>query len=971
VIPYNDAFRFFMTSKLPNPHFPPEVCVKVTLLNFTITMTGLEEQLLVVAVQEEMPELAEKKNELTISNARMSKELYDIESQILYLLSHSEGNILDDTNLIETLAQAKITSAEVTEKMVEAVATEKEIDERSSEYRPVAFRTSLIFFCIADLNKVDSMYQYSLPWFTALFISSIGAAEQSSDIQKRLGILNEHFMYLLYVNICRSLFEAHKLLFSFLLTIKLLQGDNKIDSDIWRFLLAGTRPDKEELVCPFKWIEGRCWQEVECMSTLPAFHGFAHDFGNHEKHWREMFDSNNPQTMKFPGKWDKLNSLEKMCFLRALRPDKCIEAMQNFVVEHLEVKYITPPPFDLSGAYEDSANATPLIFILSTGCDPAKDLLEFADRQNQEVSSIALGQGQGVIAERLLDNGFTQGGWVLLQNCHLFVSWMPTLERIVEEMDPKKINEQFRLWLTSMPSAAFPTQVLQGSVKMTKEPPKGLRANLAQTYYKLNDELLEKTKKPTIFKKLLFALAFFHSNVIERKKFGPLGWNIPYDFNDTDINISMTQLELYLDMYEEVPWEVLKTLTAIVNYGGRVTDDKDIRTIDIILTTYFRPETLDDDHAFSASGTYRSIAVGPDGAYQAYKDYITSLPINPEPEAFGMHENANITCAQAETYSNFEIILALQPRVAGGGGLSREDQIGMVAKDIEDKLPLLFNIDNIMLMYPTRYDESMNTVLVQELAKFNRLLTVMKKSLKDLQLALKGLVVMSAELEHMGTAIFNTLVPEIWSSKAYPSLKPFGAWCQDLLDRLAFYQDWVDNGLPSVYWVSGFFFPQAFTTGSLQNHARRHTIPIDECNFVYKMMDEEREDIACPPDDGAYIYGLFSEGARWDKRTHGLEDPFPKELFSTMPVILLDPVRNKPLPESGIYRMPIYKILTRTGVLATTGHSSNFVMWMEVPSDRPTCFRQSLVSETNANIKFCDQEAWINAGVACFCALRF
>jgi dynein heavy chain len=970
-IPYNDAFRFYLTSKLPNPHYPPEVCVKVTLLNFTITMSGLEEQLLVVAVQEEMPDLAEKKNELTISNARMSKELYDIESQILYLLSHSEGNILDDTNLIETLAQAKITSAEVTEKMVEAVATEKEIDTRSNEYRPVAYRSSLLFFSIADLNKVDSMYQYSLPWFTLLFISGIAAAPSSNDLVTRLNILNEYFTYSLYVNVCRSLFERHKLLFSFLLCVKILQGDNKIDSEIWRFLLSGTRPTHAEVECPFPWIESRCWSEVTCLSTIGDFDGFAADFKNHEKHWREMFDSNTPQDAKFPGKWDELNSLSKMCFLRALRPDKCIEAMQNFVVEHLEVKFITPPPFDLSGSYESSTSMIPLIFILASGCDPAKDLLEFASTCGQEVSSIALGQGQGPIAERLITAGIEKGGWVLLQNCHLFVSWMPTLDRMCEEMEPGKTSDQFRLWLTSMPTAAFPVAVLQSSVKMTKEPPKGLRANLAQTYYKLNDDLLEKTKKPDVFKKLLFGLAFFHANVIERKKFGALGWNIPYDFNDTDIGISMTQLELYLDMYDEVPWDVLKTLTAVVNYGGRVTDDKDIRTIDIILSTYFRPDTLIDDHKFSESGMYRSLPVNPDSAYTAYLDYIKSLPINPEPEAFGMHDNANITCAQAETYSNFEIMLALQPRVAGGVGLSREEQIGMVAKDIEDKLPLLFNIDNIMLMYPTRYDESMNTVLVQELAKFNKLLAVMQKSLKDLQLALKGLVVMSAELEHMGTSIFNTLVPDMWSGVAYPSLKPFGAWCNDLLDRLAFYQDWVDNGLPSVFWVSGFFFPQAFTTGSLQNYARKHTIPIDECEMVYTMQDAEREEITCPPDDGAYIYGLFCEGARWDKATHGLQDPLPKELFSVMPVILLLPTRNKPLPSEGIYRMPIYKILTRTGVLATTGHSSNFVMWMEVPSDKPTIYRQSLCSETNANIMFCDQEAWINAGVACFCALRF
>ena len=247
----------------------------------------------------------------------------------------------------------------------------------------------------------------------------------------------------------------------------------------------------------------------------------------------------------------------------------------------------------------------------------------------------------------------------------------------------------------------------------------------------------------------------------------------------------------------------------------------------------------------------------------------------------------------------------------------------------------------------------------------------MHSSTKEVQLALKGLVVMSADLDAMGTAVFNQLVPGMWEEKAYPSLKPLMGWVQDLVDRLDFFTNWVDNGLPKVYWISSFFFPQAFMTGTLQNYARKHNFPIDECEMEYKFKDEEHKDIKAGPEDGAFIFGLFVEGARWSKKEHGLVDPIPKELFSTMPTMLLSPIRNKPIPRDGIYRMPVYKILTRTGVLSTTGHSTNFVFWMEVPSPRETCFRQSLVSETNANIKFCDQADWIKAGVACFCSLRF
>jgi dynein heavy chain len=137
------------------------------------------------------------------------------------------------------------------------------------------------------------------------------------------------------------------------------------------------------------------------------------------------------------------------------------------------------------------------------------------------------------------------------------------------------------------------------------------------------------------------------------------------------------------------------------------------------------------------------------------------------------------------------------------------------------------------------------------------------------------------------------------------------------------------------------------------------------------MMFEGVNELITKPADGSYIYGLYLEGARWDKAGCSLVDPKPKELFSSMPVIHMLPQKKRQLPSSGIYRCPVYKILTRTGTLSTTGHSTNFVTWIEVPSDKPTIKRSSLVSETNAQINLCDQDYWIKAGVACFCALRY
>jgi len=242
--------------------------------------------------------------------------------------------------------------------------------------------------------------------------------------------------------------------------------------------------------------------------------------------------------------------------------------------------------------------------------------------------------------------------------------------------------------------------------------------------------------------------------------------------------------------------------------------------------------------------------------------------------------------------------------------------------------------------------------------------------LKELQRALKGLVVLSAELEAMGDSMFDQKVPALWTKKSYPSLKPLGPWYRDLLARLTFLTTWIENGVPNTYWISGFFFPQGFTTGILQNFSRKHQLPIDTVSFSFVMRDEAPEELE-KPEDGVYVFGLFLEGAKWDEEIKSLVDPKPKELFSPMPTIHLLPVQYRETPQSGIYRCPVYKVLTRTGTLSTTGHSTNFVMWIEIPSNQETIYRSSLVSETNAQVKFCDNSYWIKAGVACFCALRY
>ena len=326
VIPYHTDFKFALTTVLPNPHYAPEVSVKVALLNFAITQDGLEDQLLVSTVETERPDLAERKAQIIIQNAENKRKLQELQDEILYMLSNSEGNILDDTKLIETLAISKATSEEIMAAVAEAEIAEKEIDATRAKYVPVAVRGAILFFCIADLANVDPMYQYSLTWFKQLFVDGIRKAPASEDIEERIVNLNEFITYLLYTNVCRSIFELHKLMFSFLLTIKIQMGRGDIDIGEWRFLLAGGKLAGGKLEKPAaEWLTQSVWIEFINRAELPAFKGIdAHVMSNVEA-WRPLYDSVQPEQDPLPSPWEgKLNAMQRLCLLlpaaRQVRP---------------------------------------------------------------------------------------------------------------------------------------------------------------------------------------------------------------------------------------------------------------------------------------------------------------------------------------------------------------------------------------------------------------------------------------------------------------------------------------------------------------------------------------------------------------------------------------------------------------------------------------------------------------------------
>ena len=286
--------------------------------------------------------------------------------------------------------------------------------------------------------------------------------------------------------------------------------------------------------------------------------------------WLQWYDLDAPETATFPSKYGQsLSPLQQLMLLRCFRVDRVYNAVTRFVMGRMEEKYVTPPVISLDNIFDQSSPHSPVVIILSPGADPAGDLQKLAEKLGfggNRLKLLAMGQGQEKVALQSLETATQRGHWLMLQNCHLLVKWLKDLEKALEKIT--KPHPDFRLWLTTEPTSAFPIGILQRSLKVVTEPPNGLKLNLRGTYFKTPSQALKDCPHPA-FKPLVYVLAFFHAVVQERRKYGKIGWNIPYDFNESDFRVCMSILNTYLTKsYENadprIPWGSLKYLIGEV-----------------------------------------------------------------------------------------------------------------------------------------------------------------------------------------------------------------------------------------------------------------------------------------------------------------------------------------------------------------------------------------------------------------------
>lgn len=393
------------------------------------------------------------------------------------------------------------------------------------------------------------------------------------------------------------------------------------------------------------------------LSAVDGFLDLKENIRQNELQWQKYAQQINANEINFSIDFYRMNLslFQQLLIFRCFQPTKLVIALHHYVCKILGSEFIESSPFDLASAFGDSTCCKPLLFILSSNYDPMKCIRQLAETQlidRNRIKSLSMGQQQNELAINLIEDGIKSGDWVILQNCHLANDWMHVLERICDNLAPDTVCPDFRLWLTTESTATFPLSIIHSCVKLVDEPPKHLRGTLLRTFTTqplTNEYWLNENKHKNPLKMLLFSLSFMHAAILERRNFDSIGWNRPYDFNDTDLLVSIYQFYEYLNAFQSIQCETLQTLLAECNYGGHMNDFCDLRCLKYFSKFFCSSE-------FCANGKFEHQLLKIEAYFptsythiESIVAHIKSLDDKTDTAICGLHENANVFRETNET----------------------------------------------------------------------------------------------------------------------------------------------------------------------------------------------------------------------------------------------------------------------------------------------------------------------------------
>mmetsp|Transcript_6024 Transcript_6024/g.9342 ORF Transcript_6024/g.9342 Transcript_6024/m.9342 type:complete len:843 (+) Transcript_6024:3-2531(+) len=824
------------------------------------------------------------------------------------------------------------------------------------------------------------MYQTSLSQFLGWFDQSMIDAEKANLVTKRVEILMDHLTFAVYIHINRGLFEVDKLIYKLMMTLKVLETEtsNLTAPMITLLLRAGASmiPDQQPRK-PFDWFTVDVWMNICCLAqTLDFFGDLKTSVEQNEAEWKKWYESETPESQEIPKLEERLanhpsGDILRLLLLRSFRSDRFRLGAQIFIASAVGQKYVEPVPARMEDVWAVSETFTPVILMLTPGADPTTSLQELAKKKGLLIHAVSMGEGQEPHATKAVNISMAEGGWALLQNCHLGLGYMKSLDVMIQTAQKEKeVDPAFRLWITCEAHPEFPINLLQTSVKVTNEPPAGMKAGLFRSYTSTVDAERLARIETKDWRDLVFALCFLHSSVQERRKFGAIGWCVPYEFNTSDLEASLQFLEKHSFSATGLNFDTVQYMVSEIQYGGRITDDFDRTLFNTFAFIWLCGKVFTEEFVFvdpEKSHGFRYNIPNTE-TMEGFRNFITTFPAHDSPEIFGLNTNADLTFGTAESIYILGTINDTQPKdtSAKAGAKTREELVTEKCDELLALMPEGYTDDIVRAQVRKRDkkenqyvlgpnfnpDEKvdglsipLNVFLYQEITRLGFTINNVRTTLKNLKQAISGEIIMTPQLQDALSSVSDSKPPVHWYTDASGAeiawqLPSLALWFTSLIDREKQLTLWLTTTRPVTYWMTGFFNPQGFLTAARQEVTRKHKADrwaLDDVVLKCEVTDyADTRRIKDPPKEGIYIQGLYLEGCSWDrgsgKGNGRLRESAPKEMYTPLPVLEVSAFTSQKAaqfyqtkPGKYFYDCPCYKQPRRTGL--------NYVFVVKLPCE--------------------------------------
>ncbi|KAJ3270644.1 Cytoplasmic dynein 2 heavy chain 1 [Terramyces sp. JEL0728] len=892
-IDYNGDFKLILVTRRSTFTLPTYVRGFINDINFTITRAGLAGKLLGLTLKHERPELELQKVELLKKEEELKIQLTNFEDQLLKELANAEGNILENKGLINSLNEAKEKSSIIATSLTESRSLQRDLDLEREKYTSISAHGSALYFVVNELYKLNNMYQFSLATFLRIFNHSLASENTNNNVEMRNQLLQVSLEKLIFNYISRSIFKADRHMFALYLLHELYP--NMCETNEWELFTGQilTTETSESVETP-DWVPlDRKTYFLKLTNTLPTLVNTV-NFGSKDIWVKWMKDPNCESSIPK----DRISPFQKLLIVQALRPDRLLTAMTIFCTAALNQDSLSPPTLNLKSLLGNETHASePILFIITPGADPSQDIREFAVSQigADKFHEVSMGQGQGDTAIQLVRSAKQNGDWVYLQNIHLVIGWAFQLEK---ELASGKPHENFRLWLTSEAHPKFPASLLESCLKITVEAPPGLKKNLKRIYDNWSPEFIANGNY--VRSQALFALAWFHAVIQERRNYIPQGWNKFYEFSAADLRSSADILHSMFSSGETIQWEIVHGLLKSAIYGGRIDDQQDELKLETYLAQIFNNEIFPPDGKSGAQKFGKQFVLPRSTDHTSYKQIINELPELDNVLTLGLPANIDRTL---QSNTSQDIISKLQHLKRSAVHAQRFNK----EKWTLQILPLLqlwkkLNTGNDLLQKKIASQPNGDPIISffdLELINALKLVQFIHTHFGEISKILRGTALLSNEVQQIGTALVNGETPKIWLD-VWEGPGTVHLFIENVVCKCLAVSSYRDKVL------SGTFFSTPLQLGHLFN-------PVTFLNAQRQLTS--RKFSSWRSDEGNNLYSitvesLWIQGCTFDGRNM-LEASANDPIFAAVPSFQLAWIPEENVYMNGKMNVPVYVTPTR------------------------------------------------------------